>query len=227
MAAAVSIAVLLAVSFLIVRVAAVAMRQTGLAENVARFQCVSALTGTGFTTSESEMIVNYPVRRRILVTLMILGNLGLVSIGATFIVSFVQADDQPGAIIYQAFMIAGAIGIIFLMMLNKTLDRTLCKFIGVFLLKFTSLGKRRFQRILQIGNGMSVAEHIHRGAQDMSTGDLRMSEFGMTLLAIHGISGQQSGQEGPNRPIVSGDSLVCFGRDEAHEAFEDFLTGQP
>ena len=55
------------------------MRLTGLAQNVATFQCISALSGTGFTTSESGMIVNYPVRRRILIVLMLFGNLGLVS----------------------------------------------------------------------------------------------------------------------------------------------------
>ncbi|HUT51477.1 MAG TPA: hypothetical protein VM325_19285 [Alphaproteobacteria bacterium] len=79
MAAALTIAVLFSFSFIVVRIAAVAMRITGLAENVARFQCVSALTGAGFTTTESEMIVNYPIRRRIIVALMVLGNMGLVS----------------------------------------------------------------------------------------------------------------------------------------------------
>ena len=88
MAAALAIAVLFAGSFIIVRIAAVAMRLTGLLENVTRFQSVSALTEAGFMTSESEMIVHYPVRRRIVVILMVLGNLGLVSTASTLIVSF-------------------------------------------------------------------------------------------------------------------------------------------
>mgnify|MGYP001215811411 FL=1 len=101
MAASLAIAVLFAGSFIIVRIAAVAMRLTGLPENVARFQSVSALTGAGFTTSESEMIVHYPARRRIVVILMVLGNLGLVSTASTLIVSF---------------------AVILVVMLNKTLD---------------------------------------------------------------------------------------------------------
>ncbi|MEE3093585.1 MAG: potassium transporter TrkA, partial [Pseudomonadota bacterium] len=65
MATAITFVAIFVVSFTIV------MRLTGLSQNVATFQCISALSGTGFTTSESEMIVNYPVRRRILIVLML------------------------------------------------------------------------------------------------------------------------------------------------------------
>ena len=80
MGAAISIFVLLSLSTLIVRLAAVAMRLTGLDESTARFQSLSAFTGTGFTISEAERIVNYPVRRRIVTLLMIIGNLGVVGV---------------------------------------------------------------------------------------------------------------------------------------------------
>ena len=64
MGAAISIFVLLSVSIVIVRVAAVAMRLTGLDDSTARFKALSAFSGTGYTTNETEMIVNYAVRRR-------------------------------------------------------------------------------------------------------------------------------------------------------------------
>jgi len=80
MIAAVSLVLIFALSFFLVRVFAVALRLTGLPEHSARFQAISALTGTGFTTSEAEMIVNYPIRRRIIVVLMLFGNLGIVSV---------------------------------------------------------------------------------------------------------------------------------------------------
>ena len=53
MGAALTIAVLLALSVSLVRIAGVAMRLTGLSEGVARFQCLSAPTGTGFTRHEA------------------------------------------------------------------------------------------------------------------------------------------------------------------------------
>ena len=50
MGAALSILVLLSVSVFVVRLASVALRLTGLPEGVARFQALSAFTGTGYTT---------------------------------------------------------------------------------------------------------------------------------------------------------------------------------
>lgn len=62
MGAAITLLVILTVSVVVVRAAAVALRLTGMPVEVARFQARSAFTGTGFTTSESEAIVNYPIR---------------------------------------------------------------------------------------------------------------------------------------------------------------------
>ena len=130
MAAALTIAILFTVSFGLVRIAAVAMRLTGLPQDVARCQSISALTGTGFTTSEAEMIVNYPLRRRILVALMVIGNLGLASVAATFIVSFVGTAPVAGALATQAAMIALAIVVTAVVMTNKRLDHAMCALIG-------------------------------------------------------------------------------------------------
>jgi Trk-type K+ transport system membrane component len=94
--AALSIFVLLSLSVLVMRVASVALRLTGLSDDVARFQALSAFTGTGFTTREAESIVNYPVRRRIVSSLMIVGNLGLVTVLATLVVSLVKTEGHSG-----------------------------------------------------------------------------------------------------------------------------------
>ena len=226
MAAALTIAVLFALSITIVRTASVAMRLTGLSQNVARFQCLSALTGTGFTTSESEMIVNYPIRRRILSTLMIVGNLGLVSVAATFIVAFVDAGPSADAIIAQAVAIAVAIGIILLVAINKTLDRVMCHVIGVLLRRATSLGKRRYHRILQIADGYSVAEHAVPEGSVRQAKDLPLDSAGLTLLAVRSGQSRQIQQPREQPAIGPGSVLICYGSEAAHDAFED-LMGVP
>lgn len=43
-------------SFLIVRAAAIALMMTGMDEKRARFQALSAFTGTGFTTREQSLL---------------------------------------------------------------------------------------------------------------------------------------------------------------------------
>lgn len=53
---------------------------TGLNRKVARFQVISMLTGTGFTTGESELIIDHPVRRRLGAFLILFGAFSLAVI---------------------------------------------------------------------------------------------------------------------------------------------------
>jgi hypothetical protein len=53
---------------------------TGLEKNKARFQALSAFSGTGFTTKEAEFVMKHPVRRKIVTWLMIMGNAGIVTV---------------------------------------------------------------------------------------------------------------------------------------------------
>jgi len=79
------------VSFLIVRAAAIASMMMGLDEKRTRFQALSAFTGIGFTTREAESIVNHPLRRRIISWLMVLGNAGIVTVIITATSSLVTS----------------------------------------------------------------------------------------------------------------------------------------
>ncbi|MBP3967169.1 hypothetical protein I8J30_31320, partial [Paenibacillus sp. DLE-14] len=49
----------------VVEISAILMRATGLNRDISRFQVISLLTSTGYTTKESELISNHPIRRRI------------------------------------------------------------------------------------------------------------------------------------------------------------------
>ncbi len=109
---------------------------TSLPHLVAQFQSISALTGTGFTTHEAEMIVNYPIRRKILVALMIVGNLGLVSLASSFIVTFVDTGrTSVDATLVQLVTIVAAAGVVFIFTTNKALNRSMCKLVGAMLTK--------------------------------------------------------------------------------------------
>ncbi|MEP3276175.1 MAG: hypothetical protein ABJN26_08890 [Stappiaceae bacterium] len=221
MAAALTIAILLALSVSVVRIASVAMRLTGLPENIARFQCLSALTGTGFTTHESEMIVNYPIRRRILVFLMILGNLGLVSVSATFIVAMVDVHEDTREIVTQVLTIVAAIGVVVIMTWFKPLDRFMCDIVGRLLMRFTDLGKRRYQRILQLDDGYSIAEHVFHGQSEQSAQTLASEEFPLRMLAVRSGKEREFHQFSDQIKLSPGDVLICYGRERAHDALED------
>ena len=74
-------------------------RLTGLPAEKARFQVISLLTGTGFTTRESEIILSSRQRRRLARITMLFGyvfNVTIVSVFINVIISMkaVQAGHQ-------------------------------------------------------------------------------------------------------------------------------------
>ncbi len=63
------------------------LQATGLKREVAKFQAISLLTGTGYTTAESELIIEHPLRRRIASFLIIFGTISFAVI-LSFVISF-------------------------------------------------------------------------------------------------------------------------------------------
>ncbi len=226
MAAALSLAVLLSLSVFVVRVAAVALRLTGLAEGSARFQALSAFTGTGFTTSESESVVSYPIRRRIMSLLMIIGNMGFVTVFATIVVSLVYTEGQIGAVMAQLAWLLGALALLWYLILNRTADRIMCSFIGRILESTTLLGKRRFQRLLQVDSGYSICEH--RVSRRLANAldpmiETKLNELNLTLLAFRLPTGEWSTDLRGLHKLNEGDRLILFGQDAGHENLALYL----
>ena len=107
MAAVFTVLLVLAMSLVVVRVATVALTLTGLSKDLAEFQALSAFTRSGFTTKESEEIVNDPVRRRIIMFLMLAGNAGVVIAVASLLASFLQTGNDRMASVtpYSAYLV--------------------------------------------------------------------------------------------------------------------------
>ena len=218
MIAAFSLLLILGISFFLIRLAGVALKLTGMPEQNARFQAISALTGTGFTTTEAEMIVNYPIRRKIIAWLMIFGNLGIVSVLSTLMISFIRTDANLTAILVQLAWMIGMIIFFFIIMLNSTVDRFFCSIIRFFLEKFTFLGGRHYQRLLQFGGDLSVSEYQFFTSDSLSFGEAVAHFEGFTILAIRRSSGITERFAAHIDPIAPGDSLILFGSDNAHDS---------
>ena len=75
----VPVILVVAISAFVVKIATVALKMTGLEEKKAHFQALSAFTGTGFTTHDSELVLENDIRRKIIIVLMVLGNAGLIT----------------------------------------------------------------------------------------------------------------------------------------------------
>ena len=74
------------VFLLVIDFCSILFRMTGIPISKARFQVISLLSSTGFTTKESEMIVQHPTRRKLASWLMIFSYVST----ATFISFFVS-----------------------------------------------------------------------------------------------------------------------------------------
>jgi hypothetical protein len=99
------------VSFIVVRIGGFALQLTGMEPEVARFQALSAFSGTGFTTREAERAVGNKMRRRIVTILIILGNAGMVTVIATLVASFTQVGGYAWFFIRLAIIIGGIFGL--------------------------------------------------------------------------------------------------------------------
>jgi hypothetical protein len=93
-------------------VGSIALEATGLERAKARFQALSALSGTGFTTQEAESIVNHPQRRRIAIWLIFLGNAGIVAFLIILVLSIRAALVWP-SLIFFGIIVGGILLIIF------------------------------------------------------------------------------------------------------------------
>lgn len=82
---------------------------TGLERKIARFQVISMLTGTGFTTGESELIIDHPIRRRLGAFLILFGAFSLAVI-ISAISNLLTDNFYTLEITYVA---AGLIGLLF------------------------------------------------------------------------------------------------------------------
>ena len=92
---------------IVIQIYSVLFRITGLTKEKARFQAISLLTNSGFTTSESEIIVSDRVRRRIAIAAMINGyafSVIIVSLIINVILSLKEdIKDQALIIMMYAF----------------------------------------------------------------------------------------------------------------------------
>lgn len=90
----ISFFVLIIAYLIVVEIFTVLFRLTGLREDKARFQAISCMTNSGFTTKESELILNSVARRHLARIMMIFGYLFAVT-GVSILVNlFIRSSGD-------------------------------------------------------------------------------------------------------------------------------------
>jgi hypothetical protein len=225
--AVVSVLVASGLTLLVTRLAALALAHTGLSRESADFQARSALTGTGFTTREAEAVVSHPVRRRIVLHLMLLGSIGIVSVLASVVVTFLQ-PTEPRAWPLRLLVLAGGIATIWALAASPWIDRLLARLVGWAMRHVAPVEVHDDRRLLGLEEGYAVGElEVDEGdwLARRSLREVRLGDEGIRLLGVQRADGPYLGVPGPDTRIGVGDTLVLYGDGDALARRADRLRG--
>lgn len=210
-----SLLIVVALSLLITRVGTVVLVATGMSGQAARFQARSAFTGTGFTTSESDQVVEHPVRRRVVMVLMLLGNAGIVASVSSLILSF--KSGGTGAPWLRIVELAAGLMVLVYGSRSPWLSRRLASLVGRFLRRYTDLEAKDVGDLLDLADGYAVSELAVREG-DWVAGrtlvHLALREEGVAVLGITQAEGGYVGAPVGTTRVDVGDVLVLYGRSD-------------
>lgn len=222
------------VSAVVVKIGTVALRLTGLDEETAAFQALSAFTRTGFTTLEAERIVNHPHRRRIIKVLIVVGNAGIAVTIATLVASFSGLSDGGAAsrqgLVRVAALVA-FLALFYLLAAAKPVNRVLNRFIERRLTSATDLGFIEFQQILSLGGEYGISYVEIRGSNPIAGKSLVAAALSRAQILVLAI--ERKGANMPTPPadtvIEPGDRLVCYGKNHSMRVLAkgDYNPGNP
>ena len=214
MGALVSLLVTIGLSLLVTRIASMALAMTGLSRDLATFQARSAFTGVGFTTSEAEKVVTHPVRRRILMLLMLLGNAGVVTAISSLVLTFVGTSGAAGRLV-RFGSIALGLGLIWVLSNSRWLNHYLSVVIQWALDHWTQLNVRDYSNLLHLSGDYQVSELQVEDDDWLANKplfQLCLRDEGVVVLAIQRLDGTYLGVPTGETCIRPGDLLILYGR---------------
>jgi hypothetical protein len=222
-----SLLVFALLALLVTRVATVMLRVTGLSHEAARFQARSAFSGVGFTTAESEDIVGHPVRRNIVLVLMLLSTAGIITTIGSLLLSFATTSSARETAIRAALIAAGLL-LLWAAASNRWVEFRLSKIIESSLRRFTDLDVQDYVRLLHISADYSITE-IGIGRDDwlrgLPVGAFQLGQEGVVVLGIRHDDGQYVGAPPADATFEPGDTAVVYGRTDALDELQARRAG--
>lgn len=215
-AAASLFAVLILLYIIISEVFTLLFRLIGLPEEKARFQVVSLLTGAGFTTRESEMIISTRRRRRLARITMLFGYVFNISVVSAFINVFMSLKiTQVGQYVFGLLIPVGMVAVLVIILripaVRKLGNSLIMKVVGNFAHTDTV---NTVMIIDHIGRGTIAQVHIRAVPEALKGKRLFESrvkeEHNILIMLIEDTRGKV---EPPHKDTVfaEGEKLTVFG----------------
>ena len=214
--------VVILVSILVTRVATIALTHTGLTRESARFQARSAFSGTGFTTKEAETVINHPVRRKIVMLLILIGNAGLVTVVSMLVLTFVEGADSSSLSIRLGILLGGLV-VLWVFASSRWVDRGLSRIIDRLLRRYTELDVTDYASLLRLTGNYRLAE-LKVADDDWLDGrtlaDTSLRQEGINALGVERRDGTYVGSPKGKASLREGDTLIVYGSIEAIRALD-------
>lgn len=216
------------ISFIVVRIGAIAFQMTGLEWSVAKFQALSCFSSTGFTTSEAELIVKNRQRRRIASVLIVLGHAGLVTMVATLANSLraQQVLEEkltkpllpaiPPVLVpwINLAVIAIALYVLYKISTSSKFVKKLTNFLRKKIIKKELIQRVSFEELMLATGGYGVARIIVCPGSPVINKTLLDSELRKQDIAVLAVT--REGKTTANPPaateLLLNDELLCFGK---------------
>ena len=204
----------IALSMFVTRTATIALMHTGMSRDRARFQARSAFSGAGFTTSESEIVVRHPVRRKIIMLLILLGNAGVVTAISSLILGFV-GPNQGLAHERNIYLLLFGIALLYIAARSQRLDRFLDRLINKMLKHFTDIKPKSLSKLLTVMEDYEVTEidvSENSWLKGGTLAELKLPDEGILVLGIIRDEDSYIGVPRGKYEVEDGDRLVLYGR---------------
>ena len=209
-----------AVLAMILRVGTAALVVSGLSREVARFQVRSAFFGVGFTTSEAEVIVNHPFRRKLVQALMLLGAVGITSVIGSGVLTFARSDND--SVLLPILVLAGGLAVLWALASWKPLDHVLTRFFERVLRRYTTIDTQDYQALLRLSGEYTIRRFQLRPDGVLvgrSIAELLPEGRRVVLLGIERADGTYLGAPPLETVLQADDMVTVYGRDEVLEGF--------
>lgn len=227
MMALLSLILVLSLSLVVTRIATLILTHTGVSRGLAKFQARSAFTGVGYTTEESEKIVAHPVRRRVVMLLMLLGNAGIVTSIASLMLTFVHPDSQPNWWLNVALILAG-VGLLWFLARSPWMDKAISHVTVWFLHRWTQLDVRDYISLMRLAGEYQISEmQVNKGdwMADRTLSELGLRREGITVLGIQRDNGRYIGSPTGRYYLRPNDVLLLYGRTSVLSALDERRAG--
>lgn len=201
--------VIISLLVLLTEIAATALKLTGLNIHTARFQALSAITGTGFTTKETETIMDHKQRRNIIMALMIIGPICFLGMLSSLFLSLRQhllVSNLAFVLLFVLCLLILARSRRFVVFFHRQIEKQLKR--------YNYPRRVQLEEILQLGSDYGIYELKVAPTSKFVSKTLQETDFkdrGFIVLAIERPGELLTVPKGHD-VILAEDILVIFGQ---------------